>query len=107
MPALLSTLGDNGTAADELPKLAKDSGAAWKGGYCTQWCGIAAGCPDAASSVTYADGTVYCATSCGSDTDCRDGYVCAPSVNACLPDCRQGWSCGSSLACNTDTCWCG
>lgn len=84
-----------------------DNGTAWKDGYCTQSCGGAATCPDATSCVTYADGSAYCAAACGSDTDCRDGYVCVTSVRACLPDCRQGWSCGTSLACDTDTGWCG
>jgi len=79
------------------------SGKVWTGGYCTQACGASLPCQDAASCLTYEDGSSYCAATCSASTDCRSGYVCSASAKICLPDCRQGFSCGSTLTCDAAT----
>ncbi len=76
------------------------SGKQWAGGYCTQVCTSSTPCQDAASCITYEDGSSYCAASCASTSDCRTGYVCSAAAKLCLPDCRQGWSCGTALTCD-------
>jgi len=85
------------------PEQAVASGKAWEGGYCTQACGSSLPCEDAASCLTYDDGSSYCAATCSASSDCRTSYVCSASAKVCLPDCRQGWSCGAVLTCDGAT----
>ncbi|MBN2576841.1 MAG: hypothetical protein JXP73_19920 [Deltaproteobacteria bacterium] len=72
----------------------------WEGGYCSGNCQKYS-CPQG-SCLTLADGKSYCVATCATDGDCRQGYICARAVSACLPDCRLGWSCGDTLTCNID-----
>lgn len=72
----------------------------WAGGYCSGDCS-SVDCPQGIC-LAMADDHAYCVSACSADSDCREGYVCATAVGACLPDCREGWSCGASLACNAD-----
>lgn len=76
----------------------------WQGGYCSGNCAKEE-CPSG-SCLRLEDGRSYCVSSCSNAADCRDGYVCSTSVEACLPDCRLGWSCGSTLTCNAETGMC-
>jgi hypothetical protein len=85
------------------PEQSAASGKVWEGGYCTQTCSDSLPCQDAASCLTYEDGSSYCAATCSASTDCRSGYVCSASAKICLPDCRQGFSCGSALTCDGAT----
>ena len=77
----------------------------WAGGYCSGNCASHA-CPQG-SCLALGDGNSYCVATCAADGDCRQGYVCATAVSACLPDCRKGWSCGSTLTCNSANGNCG
>lgn len=72
----------------------------WRDGYCSGNCDEHA-CPQG-RCLTMADDSKLCVADCGSDGDCRAGYVCDQTVKACLPDCREGWSCGTTLVCNAD-----
>jgi hypothetical protein len=83
------------------PEQSASAGKQWTAGYCTQQCSPTTACPAAATCITYADGSSYCAASCVASSDCRSGYVCSTTAKVCLPDCRQGWSCGTSLSCDS------
>lgn len=75
----------------------------WQGGYCSGNCaGQDRACPSG-GCLRLEDGKSYCVSHCTQNADCRDGYVCATTVEACLPDCRLGWSCGSTLSCDAHT----
>jgi hypothetical protein len=73
----------------------------WQGGYCSGNCESNI-CPTG-TCLLLEDGNSYCLSICQKNEECRVGYVCATSVQACLPDCRLGWSCGSALTCNDKT----
>lgn len=69
--------------------------AAWAGGSCVAPCTEAC-----ANDCVVIEGQAWCVGAC--DAGCRDGYVCNPGANACLPDCRSGWDCGASFVCGAD-----
>jgi hypothetical protein len=74
----------------------------WSGGACTLDCNSLT-CPTKSTCVEFGPSESFCVASCAATSDCRTGYICATTVDACLPDCRLGWSCGSSLTCNVKT----
>ena len=63
---------------------------------CTQ-CGVGSVCGNVA-------GQEYCLKPCASFTDCRFGYVCAPSgtmgEQVCVPPCENNDACGAGFVCN-------
>jgi len=70
----------------------------WKDGYCTETC---SGSCKYGVCVAIGNDSL-CMAKCGSDSDCRTGYVCNPSNQVCLPDCRSGWDCGDQLVCDSN-----
>ncbi len=71
----------------------------WTGGYCSDKC--TESCSRGAECIEIGENS-YCMASCVRDSDCRGGYLCNPSVRACLPDCREGWDCGDAYVCDED-----
>lgn len=67
----------------------------WKGGMCVSPC-VDDACEDGGRCVVL-DGEALCLPACAGG--CRDGYVCSPPLDACLPDCRLGWDCGDGYVC--------
>jgi hypothetical protein len=67
----------------------------WPGGYCSEWCDIAANdCPSDATCVSYLNlstsGQGQCLRTCTSGADCRPGYFCNPvfpfnGTSVCVP----------------------
>lgn len=70
----------------------------WTGGMCVAPC-IDGACPSSQSCVVL-NQTPLCVPACAGG--CREGYVCSPGVDACLPDCRDGWPCGDGFTCGDD-----
>ncbi|MCU0661031.1 MAG: hypothetical protein MUC50_01745 [Myxococcota bacterium] len=100
-----SSLGEIGAACTQsaqcssglcMPEQPTSEGIAWQDGSCTQACGD---CP-AGSICATAGPSRLCLPQCGSDSDCRDGYVCDFNVAACLPDCRVGFPCPLNTMCS-------
>ena len=58
---------------------------------CTELCGQ---CDDGFYCTTSGENN-YCLPDCRRNSDCRDGYVCEPTLRICFPDCREGFDCGS------------
>lgn len=61
----------------------------WPSGYCTVRCDASTPCPTEASACELGtgDGGKACALLCPNGTECRDGYICAPSgtSDVCIP----------------------
>lgn len=71
----------------------------WTDGMCTQPCPDAV-CPDGFGCLLL-DEKAWCLPAC-EGVGCREGYVCQPDTNLCLPDCNQGWECGQGYVCAPD-----
>ncbi len=78
----------------------------WPGGVCTKAC-TGNDCPGNQICTDLGDGG-YCLPDCSrSSTECREGYLCHPQLNVCLPHCiatgcPSGLSCAESGICEAD-----
>lgn len=74
------------------------NGLSWADGMCSNECGT---CQAGFSCTALGDAAV-CLPNCSTNTPCRNGYICNPTLKVCLPDCRLGFDCGISLTCNSE-----
>lgn len=70
----------------------------WSEGFCSKICRGDLDC-DTGNVCRPIGEERICLTTCSSNQECRNGYVCDMMGRMCLPDCRLGWSCGENLTC--------
>lgn len=78
----------------------KGEATGWPGGACTRTC-PREGCGQGQACVQIAMQGL-CLASCGPDAGpCRQGYVCAPPQDVCLPNCHAGLPCPPGASCQS------
>ncbi len=71
----------------------------WDGGYCSGACSADEECGEEGRCRVLGDEPL-CLSTC--EESCREGYLCEPAWQVCLPDCRLGWDCGEEAECSTE-----
>lgn len=84
-----------------IPAEVDGEATAWPEGLCTAPC-TGHDCEAGAACVAFAD-VGLCLALCEPALGCRQGYVCHPELQVCLPDCRRTWDCGERFECSEQT----
>ena len=81
-----AAVGDSCAADNDCGAGATCLTAGFPGGLCTAECSGTVACPDGSLCASLASdaNTAYCAVSCNSNDDCRNGYTCN-SIGVCNP----------------------